>query len=300
MPKYILVAVDGTGSHEWFNGGNSHTRKFFEQFNTQGGSKIYMHGPDDTVTGRDAQQRINDAKIFIEDSIRTINFERGNLEYIPAQSHFKNLAGLVPQGIGRLDVTDIEFVFIGHSRGGAVVMELSKNLPKNAVFMGLFDAVDRSNVMDVTDFISNHNHPKSVYHALRKGSSRISFGHAVIMDDKDAAKYPWYHQRSFDTSHGGTNGSYDLNPKEFSQDYSCSTDTLLDPKYTLALNRASVWLMNSVSKDYRNKRAENCIQEAIAADSWIREGAAWAELTFDGTELQSIVYDKNDGHVKKR
>ncbi len=179
-------------------------------------------------------------------------------------------------------------------------MELSKVISKKAVFMGLFDAVDRSDEMDVRDFLSNQNHPKTVYHALRKDSSRISFGNAVRVDDRESTKYPWYHQRAFNTSHGGTGGAIDFSPREPLHDYSCSTELTLDPKYAFAVGAVGFALVEITTTDYRKKRAENCIQESMAADSWIREGATLAGLTFDGTEMQSIMYDKGDGHIKKR
>lgn len=313
MPKYILVAVDGTGSHEWYNGGNSYTRKFFEQFNTHGGFKIYMHGPDNRVhkltgelLGQDAKQRINDAKIFIDESIRGINLENGNIENGIPQVLGGSVVGLIPQAIGRYDVSDIEFVLVGHSRGGAIVIELARSLPKKALFMGLYDAVDMSYWVDASEI----QNVKTVYHAKRKANSWRSWnlvrGDAGRVRDKSVEEY---NEVRFQTSHGGVNGSYDFSPT--ATDASCSIYT--PPKTQLGSNPG---LHNRMGIDYfstdqwkaiqnekvkqNQKEVENCIQDSMSADSFIRSGAMYSGLAFDGTELQSIMFDKSDGHIRKR
>lgn len=303
MPKYILVAVDGTGSHEWFNGGNSYTRKFFEQFNTLGGWKMYMHGPDDTMTGRDAKQRIQDAKVFIEESIRSINADNGNFEYGP-QSLPGGYSAIALPSIGRLDVTDIEFVFVGHSRGGAIVIELARSLLKKARFMGLYDAVDMSFWIDASEI----KNVKTVYHATRKGTSRYTWGNAGTTRHGTVEEYI---EVRFQTSHGGVNGGYELNPSGFGSDYSCAIYTppktyvngnpAVYGRMGMAYYSSDQWkkLQKELS-DKNKKEVENCVQDSMSADSFVRAGATWAGLTFDGTEMQSIMFDKSDGHIRKR
>ena len=47
MPRWILAAIDGTGSTDWRNrdGSNSHILRFERAFNTHGGRKQYFDGP---------------------------------------------------------------------------------------------------------------------------------------------------------------------------------------------------------------------------------------------------------------
>jgi len=300
MPKYILVAVDGTGSHEWFNGGNSYTRKFFEQFNTHGGFKMYMHGPDWQMTGYDAKQRIKDAKLFVDESIRAINLERDNFENAPTL-----LAGSVAELgvklIGRYDTSDIEFILIGHSRGGAIVIELAKQLPQKALFMGLYDAVDMSFFIEASE-ISN---VKTVFHATRKSNSRSSWGNAGTVRSRSVGEYV---EMRFHTSHGGINGGYELNPTGFTADTSCAIYQPLDERKMVVYGQGAVIYYKTEAQkelerkiiEKNKKEVESCIQDSMKADSFIRSGAMWSGLTFDGTEMQSIFYDKSDGHIRKR
>ncbi|GEM_PF-5570491 len=300
MPKYILVAVDGTGSHEWYNGGNSYTRKFFEQFNTHGGFKIYMHGPDWQLTGFDAKQRLKDAAVFIDESVRSINIERGNIENAPTQLA-GSIAELAPKAIGRYDTYDIEIVLVGHSRGGAIVIELAKVLPKRALFMGLYDAVDMSFFIEASE-IAN---VKTVYHAIRKPTSRGGWKNAGTTKSRSVGEYV---EMRFYTSHGGINGGYELSPTGLMADASCAIFVPLDEKKQIVYGRGAVLYYRTEEQralekeimEKNKKEVESCIQDSMKADSFIRSGAMWSGLAFDGTEMQSIMYDKSDSHIRKR
>lgn len=169
-PRYILAAIDGTGSRQWRrpDGSNSHTHRFYQHFLEKGGRKMYLDGPDDF--GIAVQPLINGVVYFIQRSLQ--------------------------------ESPDAEVCLIGHSRGGFIAMVAASRLAsvKRVHFLGMYDAVDRTHGVDQL-WVTNVN---VAYHAIRDPSvrSRSYFGNAGLHGGADVKLVKQY----FKTTHGGIGG----------------------------------------------------------------------------------------------
>lgn len=249
--KYILAAIDGTGSHEWrqANGSNSHTFKFFRDFDPAGGGKAYWNGPGEEfggeVAGTGSGAIINGAVAFVEQSLSTIIgtgvtkfFKRNVMFGIRERAEF----------LKEFEKT-VRICLVGHSRGGLIAINVANRLPVPVHFLGLYDAVDMHTVLD-GDTITN---ARTTYHAMRDPTigSRSSWGNC------GRSSTGIYFEKFFRTSHGGIGGDPVLRPSGMTADYSCSIET------TSA----------NIEAFLGSSRETYCINQSLAADMWIRDGA---------------------------
>lgn len=264
MGYWIIVCIDGTGSKDWRwkkggVNGQSHVYKFYDNFgqtiekdtsrNKFGGrepgweitytsktKKIFLDGPSDEVTGSDSPIIKHFAQTFIATNYRM-------LKKTASRYSKRNYQGTLKVG-----KKNINIVLVGHSRGGAMVLDVARwiksHLKERVYFMGLFDAVDMSIYIDG----GKVENTKFAYHALRNAlGSRDSWGNAGLEG------LPKQNIKKFATSHGGIGGDPVLHPKEFFADYSCSVDTL------------SSNIENYLGRD----RGEICVQESQNSYTWM-------------------------------
>lgn len=235
--KYILAAIDGTDSTQFRRDGlNSHVGNFHRDFNTQGGMKDYFDGPGElmggTIHGRGTEGILGRVVTFINTASRI--YARRNIPH--------------------------RICLVGHSRGGLIAINAARLAREKVHFLGLYDAVDRHAGL-AGDTISNVDY---TYHAVRDPSvdSRSSFGNTgrpeTIPGTHLNVSGGWYYEQLYLTSHGGLGGEVAVHPHGFSEDISCSADTLT-ANIALALSNYDI--------------AQTCIDQAEAADQWIRDRA---------------------------
>ncbi len=219
---WIVVGIDGTGSEEWrrnLPGGRSHIYKFVQDFGKPIDPKfvkvVFFNGPKEEIAGADSGIIKQVALSFI------INMY---MELI-SQQKIKSI-GYYNSSTHNPYSEYVRIVLVGHSRGGAIVLDIARDIAihiKTPVyFMGLFDAVDMSFWIDG----GNVENTKFAYHALRGNLlSRKSWGNVGLKG------LPAENLKSFFTSHGGIGGSPELHPemlpitKRLTSDLSCSVDT---------------------------------------------------------------------------
>ncbi len=197
--KWVLCCIDGTDSKNWVNAkkGNSHTLRFKQNFGKGLSSsdyyKFYLNGPADIYAASDAPSIKAVGLITILSKLTALFYEN------PSRMKDHNYCRVV---------------LIGHSRGGAIAIDIAKELKNSGIqvfFMGLFDAVDRSTYIEAGS-VENVKH---AYHALRGlPDSRPIFGNTGIKGTI------W---KKFQTSHGGVGGDVVFDPQKASKgDSSCS------------------------------------------------------------------------------
>lgn len=202
--RYILAAIDGTGSQDWINEdvSNSHVAKFFDDFDTKGGVKKYFHGPKYDLGG-DSLPIMMKVLIFIN---KHIEIARNTIMIGP------------PQKGQTIEWEEyVRICLVGHSRGGLIAIATAARLQMPVYFMGLYDAVDRAGDLDGSEIINT----QIIYHAIRDSSigSRKLFG-----NDGLSAKGGIFKTEYFTTSHGGIGGDAVKNPSGWFSDKSCSSD----------------------------------------------------------------------------
>jgi hypothetical protein len=302
MPIYILIAIDGTGSKEWFNikKKNSWTWRFYEDFKTDAANKKFRHGPDSA--GMNVTDILDDVQVWLNRRMADIK-----VAYLATQPPYKppplkkiegkspNLLGISELGresllnliakdayeqnlFNKFIREQIEFCLVGHSRGAAMVADFAAKLPKRACFMGLYDSVDRST--QITG--GKIRNVGLTYHAMRDPSthSRDTFGNTNLTSDGS------YVAKRFKTSHGGIGGDYNPSNSDLTGDYSGSKKYYQDPKDCISMGGAVV---NSINL-YRNshwgennpqealRRYEQFLSESKNADAFIRQGAKLAGI----------------------
>ena len=201
MSRWILAAIDGSGSTEWRlpDGSNSHISNFQRSFRIEGGgSKAYFDGP--TTSGFNSHTILTNARRFIFNSLK---------ELIPELQHLTSYELVENPNSHIRDIlrsSDIEFCLMGHSRGGSIATVIARHLPKRVRFLGLLDSVDRAYSLVDTDEIIN---VEFTAHAIRdpRSGSRCYFGNTSLR-----SRGGQYTSRIFMTSHGGMGGSYILYP----------------------------------------------------------------------------------------
>lgn len=214
-PHYLLYAVDGTGSAEWrpAPSGYSHTYEFHRRFNPTRGNKVFKDGPDSI--GSDVGNLIEDGMRWIKAQIKVAKAS-GLKEFRP---EVQACASLVKPRY------EVEIVLVGHSRGATIVGDMARKIGKElhigVLFLGLFDAVDRSwnseggtveNVELTAHAVRNPSMPSE------RGPSRSTFGNTYL------SSMSLYRQRYFNTSHGGVGGSAvtEYAKVAITGDYSCA------------------------------------------------------------------------------
>lgn len=195
---YLLYAVDGTGSKEWrpAPSGYSHTYQFYTKFNPVSVEKpTFKDGPG--TFGTDVDNLIADGMKWIKSRVK---------------SQKAKGASFRPQVLATSTLVqpeyDVEIVLVGHSRGATIVGDMARKIGSEleigVLFLGLFDAVDRSwnseggtveNVEMTAHALRNPSMPSE------RGSSRPTFGNTYL------SSMSHYRQRYFNTSHGGVGGS---------------------------------------------------------------------------------------------
>jgi hypothetical protein len=197
MSRWILAAIDGSGSRDWrlADGSNSHVYRLNARFRENDAiRKSYFHGP--ITLGGDCEDIVDAVRRFIADSLRSLIPELSEVsaESLAWEPH-ANIRSIANR-------SDVQICFIGHSRGGAIATYIARTLPKPVHFLGLFDSVDRSYFLEGTDVIQNVGYTS---HARRdeRSESRDSFGNTSLRSLGGT-----YIERRFMTSHGGIGGSY--------------------------------------------------------------------------------------------
>ena len=239
--KYILVAIDGTGSATWFErqGGASYTHEFYQLFgrclSPSLYERTYFAGPDREMFGWDAGPDILRAYRFIKRSIekllpiKAVTMADVKLEL--ARLNKRN----TPDNVRRVrrdliaerkeerrkkakNFSALRIVLVGHSRGGAMAIEIARRLKSDQIpvyFMGLYDPVDRSPMIESSWIVNTRYTFRAVRTLL---SSRWYFGNTGGFTFDSVAT------RGYRTSHGGTGGDVHEFPQGAKDDYSCTCD----------------------------------------------------------------------------
>jgi hypothetical protein len=218
---------------------NSYTWQFYNLFPTS--SKKYWHGPGSQATGGvelgvGSDDIRNEAKRFIYEEISKfgkiglllnevklrqfnnpetpnyIDAKIGNISNSDiSKVQFNNSETLTL--LKEYNNFDIKIVLVGHSRGGAICIELANTLPLPIYFMGLYDAVDRSTYIETDVDSVNRKNVEVCCHALRNANltgSREYFGTAKDTSEKLSKSY---HPGIFVTTHGGIGGDVGIESK---------------------------------------------------------------------------------------
>jgi pimeloyl-ACP methyl ester carboxylesterase len=274
MPeRYVLAAIDGSGSSEWRrkDGANSHVFRFKSDFADNGGAKEYWHGPN--WWGQGLSKTIDDANSWI---IRSI--ERLISKY-------------------RCGQQEVKVCLVGHSRGAAAGIALANRLndptnvravsrslraPIQVHFLALYDTVNRS-PLSIDCKLTNVKH---CFHACRQNismdpekGSRGSFG---------LVKVPGASPAQFDTSHGGIGGD----PGFFTRlddpvaDLYCNAWTFLLSQLDLDkmfgtgfFGRHKYTSLAGEERVRRKAALRRFWNESMRANEFVRNGAASAGLT---------------------
>lgn len=213
---YLLYAVDGTGSKDWrpAPSGYSHTFQFYKNFNPVSVEKP-PNFPDGPGTfGTDVDNLIADGMKWIKARVKAQKAKGASF-----RPQVLSTSSLVQPEY------DVEIVLVGHSRGATIVGDMARKIGSEldigVLFLGLFDAVDRSwnsdggtveNVEMTAHAVRNPNMPSE------RGASRPTFGNTYL------SSLSHYRQRYFNTSHGGVGGSpvTEYAKVAVTGDYSCA------------------------------------------------------------------------------
>ena len=268
---WIVICIDGTGSSDWrikIPGGQSHVYKFYEDFgksinngviiNSYKGTdyeiretsymkKMFLDGPNSKVTGSDSSHIMQLAQSFITTTTNRVLRRTASLR---SSNRFYSVSS-------KIDDKNIRIILVGHSRGGAIVLDIARwvknNLRKEIYFMGLFDAVDMSVFIEG----GRVENTKFAFHAVRN-----ALGSRELWRNAGLAGLPKQNIKEFETSHGGIGGGLDLNPNGLFDDYSCSVDTL------------SANIEKSLGRD----RGKICTQESKSSYTWMLNKARMHRL----------------------
>jgi hypothetical protein len=195
-PHDLLFAVDGTGSEDWRPApyGDSHVYAFHRKFKAR--HKRFKDGPG--TFGTNVDNIIDHGMRWIKDHVKMLK-SSGATEFSPTVAACA--ADVRPK-------YDAEIVLVGHSRGATIVGDMAPKIRKElgigVLFVGLFDAVDRSwnseggkmeNVELTAHTLRNPTMPSE------RGPSRPSFGNSYT------SSMSIYRYKHFNTSHGGVGGS---------------------------------------------------------------------------------------------
>lgn len=270
--KYILAAIDGTGSHEWRNatGSNSHTYQFYQKMNLQRGKKAYWDGPGEWTGGVILGHGSEATK---KSAINFINAEVENMTGLPKSKAFATYSAsdrrLIRENYGHR----LRVILVGHSRGGMIAITTTSKINYPIYFLALYDAVNM-NFAQECDYIHNVDY---TYHAMRNPIMRSRYtwgncgtdggtrynksGNTPVSTLTSAGHYQY---KYFSTSHGGINGDPQLHPKGAVDDIACSVDTL----------------SANIEKTLGYDRGKKCFSEAAAANHWILSAAKSKGLRF--------------------
>lgn len=265
----IVICVDGTKSQGYKN---RSVENFYNSVQVgPNGFKIYEPGPQNAATGSDWM------------AIRDRVIKR--MEEIAVKLGEKTFFNGYHCTIGKRN--DLRFIMVGHSRGGHIVIHLAGMLKYRTHFMGLYDAVERTDTTrwDESRVIYNVDH---IYHAIRDlsvgsrtsrklklgvsnflfgtaGYALAEYGVAKLMDFDNTGTRSGdggeYVPKTFKTSHGGIGGDV-------------LTHTLVSvPVIEPLLSDDSCAITMFNQSEVQMKKMEMCISESVEADRFIREGA---------------------------
>jgi hypothetical protein len=257
----IVICVDGTNSHTYKN---SSVRNFFHNVKVPPENKIFHEGPRKMggVTG-------SDWLTIRDEVIRELN--KISQRY-GEESFINGYQCTTPRRC------NFRFIMVGHSRGGHIIIHLAAMLKYRTYFMGLYDAVERTDTMSWDNFSQVVYNVDHVYHARRNpliGSrngqldERNSFykgplwrlAEAKLMDFKNTGLSTGdggaYVEKLFMTSHGGIGGEV-LNSTLFETPFSDDTS-------------CAITFFNQ--DDMQVKKNTTCIMESGEADLFIRLNA---------------------------
>jgi hypothetical protein len=262
----IVICVDGTHSELYRN---RSVENFYRSVKAD--FKIYRRGPQQGLTGSDwiaIRDEVAKELNLVARAVGEDTFFNGYECTIARSKRFR-------------------FIMAGHSRGGHIVINLAGMLKYRTHFMGLYDAVDRTNPYDIHQKMKVYN-VDHIYHAVRdvsvgsRTSKKMNYGINTLLfkglgveaadvgianlldfdntglGSGDGGEYV---QKSFRTSHGGIGG-----------DVTTST-TLSIPviEPLLADDSCAISMFNQ--SDQQIKKMAVCMAESEEADKWMRAGA---------------------------
>jgi hypothetical protein len=225
MNKWILLCVGGTDSNNTGEKyGRGYTWDFFERFgvglNSNDFRKGYIEGPDGAIgniTGHESGEIKLKCMLWIAEAINRLFPMPQKEDYSKRIERLKNIK------------KELKVVLVGHSRGGAIVVELAYDLKQYSpvYFMGLFDPVDRTFWLDNSK--QKLDNTKYAYIALRGlENSRSSFGYSIKVPDSKQGRFSQTTMLGgeiiyeyFNTSHGGIDGIVNKTDMGISDDVSC-------------------------------------------------------------------------------
>jgi len=263
----IVICVDGTNSQEYKH---SSVNDFYR--NVQAEVKRYYVGPQHSMTGSD-WIAIRDFVIWEMDEVARTYGE---------ESFFNGHQQCTMDRSRRF-----RFIMVGHSRGGHIVINLAGMLKYRTHFMGLYDAVDRTSLLNFHQKMKIYN-VDHIFHAIRDVSvgSRTSkqlqmnintwlfkgigleladYGVSKLLDfdntGLESGDGGEYKPQAFKTSHGGIGGDV-------------LTHTLVSvPVVEPLLDDDSCAFTVFNQSETQIKKMEMCLSESEAADRYIRMGA---------------------------
>lgn len=265
----IAICVDGTKSQDYKN---RSVENFYKSVQVGPyGYKIYEPGPQNAATGSDW--------IAIRDRVVK------RLDEIALKLGETTFFNGYNCTIGKR--YDFRFIMVGHSRGGHIIIHLAGMLKYRTHFMGLYDAVERTDTTgwDDSRVIYNVDH---IYHAIRDmsvgsrssrkfkmgvnaflfgalGLDMAEYGIAKLMDFKNTGIRSGdggeYVAKTFKTSHGGIGGDV--------LTFTPVSVPVIEP--LLADDSCAVSMFNQ--SETQVQKMELCLSESLSADRFIREGA---------------------------
>lgn len=247
---YCLIAVDGTNSEDWARSDyrNSFVHQFYWDVDIKAEYKVYSQGPN--TLGTDCDDILMGVYNWLYEIKR--------------------------RNIGKVITT----IFVGHSRGGHIAVNLAFEIRKLGLMadqMYLYDAVDRD--LSINNMGSKTvSNTRVVYHAIRHPDikSRTWFGNCALYPDNIIKKKHFY------TTHGGMGGDYIYDTDFSNIPLSADTGHFCDIK----------------TKGVSVNNLLGCINESLRVDEWIRNQAKSEGLLFPKNSLKSGQILKN--HIIKQ
>ncbi len=213
----MLACVDGTGPTDSAEYQSAFSRSFVTEIYNSSSHlhKFYHRGPGDTVgqgffgllggstyvspeyVARKVERRLQLSRVLVErhTGLRAMHATaRASMHRPSGQARF-----------AWSDERQFKVYMVGYSRGGAIVVNAARILARRGwgiEAMFLFDAVDRSVVLEAAQVSSN---VRTCYHAMRRveGGSRRTFGNCATSIESPGMLF----SERFYTTHGGMGGT---------------------------------------------------------------------------------------------
>jgi len=264
----IVICVDGTKSQGYKN---RSVENFFNSVQALPENKIYEPGPQSGATGSDW--------VIIRNKVIK------RMDEIATRYNEETFFNGYQCTIGRRN--DFRFIMIGHSRGGHIIIHLAAMMKYRTHFMGLYDAVERTDTTfwDDSRAIYNVDH---IYHAIRdvtvgsRTTRKLNFGVNNILFGSvgfELAGYAVSKLMDFDNTGTNSGDGGEYVPKMFKTSHGgiggdVLTHTLVSvPVLEPLLEDDSCAITMFNQGEAQMKKMELCLSESVDADRFIREGA---------------------------